>query len=227
MALYKRKETGEGQCIDAALYEGAFNFMEPYVPAYEKLGFVATRTGSRLPDNAPNNLYTTKDGRHIHVAAVSEPTWRRLMTAIGREDALADPRFATFTDRATHEDAIDEIIGEWAAGMDLEAADAILQEAGVPASRIYTMADVYADPHYAAREMLTDVPDDDLGSVRLASVVPKLSGTPGRIDKAGGQVGVDTQAVLAGFLDMSEAAISALEADGVIFCGAAPGAGTD
>lgn len=227
MALYKRKETGKGQCIDAALYEGAFNFMEPYVPAFEKLGFVANRTGSRLPDNAPNNLYTTRDGRHIHVAAVSAPTWQRLMTAIGRADVLEDPRFATFTDRAAQEDEIDVIIGEWAAGKDLEEADAILQEAGVPASRIYTMADVYADPHYAARGMLVDVPDDDLGNVRLANVVPKLSDTPGGIGKAGGQVGVDTRSVLAGFLGMSETAISALEADGVIFCGTAPRAETD
>lgn len=227
MALYKRKETGKGQCIDAALYEGAFNFMEPYVPAFEKLGFVANRTGSRLPDNAPNNLYTTRDGRHIHVAAVSAPTWQRLMTAIGRADVLEDPRFATFTDRAAQEDEIDVIISEWAAGKDLEEADAILQEAGVPASRIYTMADVYADPHYAARGMLVDVPDDDLGNVRLANVVPKLSDTPGGIDKAGGQVGVDTRSVLAGFLGMSETAISTLEADGVIFCGTAPRAETD
>jgi crotonobetainyl-CoA:carnitine CoA-transferase CaiB-like acyl-CoA transferase len=227
MALLKRQETGEGQCIDAALYEGAFNFMEPYIPAYEKVGFVANRTGSRLPDNTPNNLYTTRDGRHIHIAAVSEPTWQRLMRAIGREELLSDPRFATLTDRSRHEDAIDAIIGDWAAGRDLEEADAILQEAAVPAARIYTMADVFADPHYAARAMLVDVPDADLGTVRLANVVPKLSGTPGRIDRAGGQVGVDTRAVLSEVAGMAEAEISALETEGVIFCGAAHRRDTD
>ena len=220
MALLKRQETGKGQCVDAALFESAFNFMEPYVPAYEKLGFVANRTGSRLPDNTPNNLYTARDGRHIHIAAVSEPTWQRLMKAIGREDALSDPRFATLTGRSQHEDAIDEIIGGWAAGRDLEEIDAILQAAGVPASRIYTMADVFADPHYAAREMLVDVPDADLGTVRLANVVPKLSATPGRIGRAGGQVGVDTRAVLGEIAGMTDAEISALAAEGVIFCGA-------
>jgi crotonobetainyl-CoA:carnitine CoA-transferase CaiB-like acyl-CoA transferase len=227
MALLKRNETGQGQCIDAALYEGAFNFMEPYVPAYEKLGFVANRTGSRLPDNTPNNLYTTRDGRHIHIAAVSEPTWQRLVRAIGREDLLSDPRFTTLTSRSQHEDAIDTIIGDWAAGLDLEEADAILQEAAVPAARIYTMADVFADPHYAARDMLVDVPDADLGSVRLANVVPKLSGTPGRIDRAGGQVGVDTRAVLSEVAGMADAEISALETEGVIFCGAADRRETD
>lgn len=227
MALLKRQETGEGQCIDAALYEGAFNFMEPYIPAYEKLGFVANRTGSRLPDNTPNNLYTTGDGRHIHIAAVSEPTWQRLMRAIGREDLLADPRFATLTSRSQHEDAVDAIIGDWAASLGLEEADAILQAAAVPAARIYTMADVFADPHYSAREMLVDVPDTDLGSVRMANVVPKLSGTPGRIDRAGGQVGVDTRAVLSEVAGMAEAEISALETEGVIFCGAAAPRDTD
>ena len=220
MALLKRQETGKGQCVDAALFESAFNFMEPYVPAYEKLGFIAGRTGSRLPDNTPNNLYTARDGRHIHIAAVSEPTWQRLMKAIGREDALTDPRFATLTSRSQHEDAIDEIISAWTARRDLEEIDAVLQEAGVPASRIYTMADVFSDPHYAAREMLIDVPDADLGTVRLANVVPKLSDTPGRIDHAGGQVGVDTRAVLSELAGLSEAEISALAAEGVIFCGA-------
>lgn len=221
MALLKRNETGKGQCIDAALYESAFNFMEPYVPAYEKLGFVANRTGSRLPDNTPNNLYTTRDGRHIHLAAVSEPTWQRLMQAIGREDALDDPRFATLTSRSEHEDDIDAIISDWTAAHDLEEIDATLQQAGVPASRIYTMADAFADPHYAAREMLVDVPDADLGAVRVANVVPKLSATPGRIDKAGGQVGVDTREVLSEIAGMTDAAISALESEGVIYCGAA------
>ncbi|MGH6620876.1 MAG: CaiB/BaiF CoA transferase family protein [Alphaproteobacteria bacterium] len=221
MALLKRNETGKGQCIDAALYESAFNFMEPYVPAYEKLGFVANRTGSRLPDNTPNNLYTTRDGRHIHLAAVSEPTWQRLMEAIGREDALADPRFASLTSRSEHEDDIDAIISDWTAAHDLEEIDAALQQAGVPASRIYTMADAFADPHYAAREMLVDVPDADLGAVRVANVVPKLSATPGRIDRAGGQVGVDTREVLSEIAGMTDAAISALESEGVIYCGAA------
>ena len=221
MALLKRNETGKGQCVDAALYESAFNFMEPYIPAYEKLGFVATRTGSRLPDNTPNNLYATRDGRHIHLAAVSEPTWQRLMQAIGREDALEDPRFATLTSRFEHEDAIDAMISAWTEARDLEEIDGILQNAGVPASRIYTMADVFADPHYAARDMLIDVPDDDLGTVRLANAVPKLSATPGRIDKAGGQVGVNTRDVLSGILGMTDAEISALEAEGVIYCGTA------
>jgi crotonobetainyl-CoA:carnitine CoA-transferase CaiB-like acyl-CoA transferase len=227
MAVLKRQETGQGQCIDAALYEGAFNFMEPYVPAYEKLGFVATRTGSRLPDNSPNNLYTARDGRHIHLAAVSEPTWRRLVIAMEREDLLSDPRFDTLTSRSEHEDELDAIISAWAAQHNLDELDEILQDAGVPASRIFTMADIYADPHYAARKMLVDIPDADLGTVRVANVVPKLSRNPGRIDRAGGQVGVDTRKVLKASLGLSDDEISALQDEGVIYCGASPDAKTD
>ena len=125
------------------------------------------------------------------------------------------------TSRFEHEDAIDAMISAWTEARDLEEIDGILQNAGVPASRIYTMADVFADPHYAARDMLIDVPDDDLGTVRLANAVPKLSATPGRIDKAGGQAGVDTRDVLSGILGMTDAEISALEAEGVIYCGTA------
>ena len=219
MALLERGRSGKGQCIDTALYEAAFNFMEPYVPAYEKTGFVATRTGSRLPNNTPNNLYASKDGEFIHLAAVSEPTWQRLMQAIGREDALSDPRFETLVSRYEHQDAIDEMISAWTEAHTLEEVDSTLQAANVPASRIYTMADIFSDPHYAARDMLVDVADADLGTVKQANVVPKLSSTPGRIRRAGGQVGVDTRSILSTVAGLSEDEIEMLERDGVVFCG--------
>ncbi|MCG8544846.1 MAG: CoA transferase [Alphaproteobacteria bacterium] len=219
LALLARDRTGKGQYIDTALYEAAFNFMEPYVPAYEKTGFIATRTGSRLPNNTPNNLYASKDGEFIHLAAVSESTWQRLMRAIGREDALSDPRFATLVSRYEHQDTIDEMISAWTEAHTLDEVDRVLQEADVAASRIYTMADIFSDPHYAARDMLVDVADAELGTVKLANVVPKLSSTPGRIRRAGGQVGVDTRSVLSGLAGLAEDEIEALVRDGVVYCG--------
>lgn len=221
MALLARGRTGKGQCIDAALYEGAFNFMEPYIPAYEKTGFVATRTGSRLPNSTPNNLFESSDGKYIHIAAVSEPTWRRLMESIGRPEALDDPRFATLVTRAEHEDEIDAMISEWTLAHTLEEIDAVLQDAGVPASRIFTMPDVFRDPHYASRDMLVDVHDAELGTVKQANVVPKLSDTPGVIRHAGGQVGIDTRSVLMERCGLDAAAVKSLEDDGVVYCGAA------
>ena len=101
----------------------------------------------------------------------------------------------------------------------IEELERKLDEAAVPASRIYTMEDVFNDPHYAAREMIVDVPDDDLGSVKLANIVPRLSETPGEIRKAGGQPGVDTRSVLGDFTDLTNEEITALEAYGVIYCG--------
>jgi crotonobetainyl-CoA:carnitine CoA-transferase CaiB-like acyl-CoA transferase len=193
--------------------------MEPYVPAYEKTGFVPTRLGGRLPNSTPNNHYPTQDGQHIHITAGNMPTWRRLCAAMGREDLLSDPRLPDQVALNEHEDEIDGIVGEWTLQHRLGALEEILEEASVPAARIYTMADVFDDPHYKAREMIVEVPDDDLGTVKLANVVPRLSATPGEIRKAGGQPGVDTADVLLELAGLDAAAIAALEADGIIYCG--------
>ena len=219
LALLHKRATGEGQCIDAALYECAFSYMEPYVPAYEKTGFVPVRLGGRLPNSTPNNHYRTGDGRYIHLGAGNMPTWRRLAAVMGREDLLSDPRLSHQVALNAHEDEIDGIVGEWAARHTMEELEEMLDEAAVPAARIYTMEDIFRDPHFAARDMIVDVPDDDLGSVKLANVVPRLSGTPGAIRKAGGQPGVDTRAVLQEFAGLGPDEISALEADGVVYCG--------
>lgn len=219
LAMLHKRATGEGQCIDAALYECAFSHMEPYVPAYEKTGFVPTRLGGRLPNSTPNNHYPTQDGQHIHITAGNMPTWRRLCAAMGREDLLSDPRLPDQVALNEHEDEIDGIVGEWTLQHRLGALEEILEEASVPAARIYTMADVFDDPHYKAREMIVEVPDDDLGTVKLANVVPRLSATPGEIRKAGGQLGVDTADVLLELAGLDAAAIAALEADGIIYCG--------
>src|SRR3546814_14746963 len=110
--------------------------MEPYIPAYEKLGLVANRTGSRLPNNTPNNTYRAKGGEYIHIAAVSDPIWKRLAVAIGRADMLEDPRFATLVSRNEHEDAVDEAIQAWADRHTVEEVEQAMIEAGVAASRI-------------------------------------------------------------------------------------------
>lgn len=196
IALHHRSRTGEGQCVDAALYECAFSFVERSVPEYEKLGIVANRTGSALADVAPNNLYRTKDDRYIHISGPYDSIFRRLACVIGRPDLPSDERFKTVVARASNAKTLDNIISAWAAQHVLVEIEQTLSEAGVPASRIYTIADIFEDPHYRAREMLVKVPDDDLGSVTLAAPVPKLSRTPGVIRKSGGRIGQDTRAIL-------------------------------
>jgi crotonobetainyl-CoA:carnitine CoA-transferase CaiB-like acyl-CoA transferase len=218
MALLARGKTGRGQCIDSALYECAFSFMEPWIPAYDKLGFVATRTGSRLPESTPNNLYPTADGEFIHITAMADPVFRRLATAMGRSDLDSDRRFSTAGARSENHDELDDLIAGWTATHGLTDLERTLETHNVPASRIFTMADIFRDPHYRARRSVINAPDDDFGSIAMAAVVPRLSATPGEILHAGHRLGQDTREVLATLLGYSDEHIAALEARRIIAC---------
>lgn len=217
MALRVRDLTGKGQVVDAALYECAFSFMEPHIPAFGKLGHVAGRAGSRLPDNTPNNLYPARSG-FIHIAAVGDAVFRRLLTAMGRSDLAADPRFSTARERSRNEDALDALIGEWTSARDARELEQQLHAAEVPAARIYTMADVFEDPHYRARAMIVDAPDPDIGPVPMANVVPRLSVTPGSVRHAGRRVGADTRTVLRDIAGLSETQVDSLIRGGAVAC---------
>lgn len=213
MAIIERMKTGRGQVVDVALYETAFTQMEPYVPAYEKLGFVPKRVGPNLPTMAPNSLYPTADGGWMLIAANSNPTFERLVNAMGQPELLTDPRFADIRTRGQPENmrAIDALVGDWTRTLDAGTLADVLQAAEVPSSRVYTIADIYDDPHYAAREMLVRVPHPSLGHTTQAGVVPKLSATPGAIRHTGPEIGADTAEVLRG-LGLTDARIAELEA---------------
>jgi len=219
LALLHRNRTGQGQCVDTALYECAFSFMEPHVPAFDKLGLVANRAGSRLPDTTPNNLYPTGDDRYVHITAPNDGLFRRLVGIMGQPQLASDPRFATARARAVHADEIDEMIAQWTSARDTAQLEACLNEAEVPHSRITTMADIFSDPHFQSRQMLARASSDDLGTVTLAGIVPKLSHTPGLIRHAGRCIGQDTRQVLRELVALSAADIQRLEAQKVIYCG--------
>lgn len=222
MALLAREKTGLGQCVDATLIESAFSFMEAFVPGYEKTGKTGMRAGTRLPDAAPNNLYPTRDGAYVQIAAIADPVFRRLAAAMGRHDLATDSRFAVQGARNRNEDLLDAIVSGWTSSLDLADVEAKLHAADVPATRIYTMADIFQDEHYRAREMLVQTPDDDLGSVTLAGVVPKLTRTPGAVRWSGHRTGQDTRAVLKDFAELSESEVDALIAEQVVYCDAKP-----
>ena len=218
LALLHRQLTGRGQIIDAALYEGAFSFVEPFVPLYDKLGIVAQRCGSRMPDATPNNLYPTRDGDWIHIAAFADHMFRSLCGLMGRPELAADARYATLVERNRHPDPIDEAIAAWTSTRELAEIETALNALNIPATRIFSMADIFRDPHFAARGMLAEVGDAQLGSVRLAAPVPRFSETPGVIRHAGRRVGEDTSRVLREVAQTSEAEIESLHAAGVVFC---------
>ncbi len=218
MALLSRERTGRGQFIDAALYESAFSFMEPWIPAYQKLGHVPTRAGSRLPESTPNNLYPTADDSYIHITAMGEAVFRRLVAAMGQPALADDPRFRNAVSRSEHHAELDEQIGEWTSGCALSSLEATLAEANVPATRIFTIADIFADPHYKARGAIVEAPDDELGRVAMAAVVPRLSETPGAVIHSGHRIGQDTRQVLSELLELSSDRIDSLAAAHVIVC---------
>ncbi|HXZ50096.1 MAG TPA: CoA transferase [Usitatibacter sp.] len=218
MALLARAKTGRGQYVDSALYECAFSFMEPHIPAFEKLGLVASRAGSRLPDSTPNNLYATRDGQFIHVTAMGDAVFRRLVACMGAPQLAEDPRFKDAVERSRHHEEIDDLIGRWTAGRDLTELERALHEAGVPATRIFTMADIFGDPHYAARGAIVRAADDDLGTVAMAAPVPRLSQTPGAIRHSGRRIGQDTRRVLTELLGLTPAELQRLEGAGVVAC---------
>lgn len=196
-AIHERSRSGLGQVVDVALYETAFTQMEPVVPAHDKLGIVPMREGPNLPSMAPNSSYPTRDGGFVLIAANSNPTFERLVRLMGQPELLQDPRFASIRVRGErpHMQALDAIVGAWTCLHDGPTLEAMLLQAEVPSTRVYTIADIFQDPHFAARQMLPKVPHPVLGHTVQSGVVPRLSATPGGIRHTGPALGADTEAV--------------------------------
>ena len=198
-ALRERDRSGRGQVVDVALYETAFTQMEPIVPAFEKHGTIPKREGPNLPRMAPNSLYPTKDDGFVLIAANSNPTFERLLRLMKREELLQDARFGTIRARGEPENAraLDAEIAGWSRQFSGEELERLLVDAEVPSSRIYTIADIYQDPHFQARDMLRQVEQAEIGHTTQIGIVPRLSATPGRIRHGGPALGADTEAILA------------------------------
>lgn len=219
IALLARVKTGKGQVVDAALYEAAFSFMEPHVPAFQQLGTIARRAGPRLPDNTPNSLYPTADGRYVHITAITDPVFRRLVETMGQPELADDPRFFRPLARSQNEDALDALIGGWTSSLPLARIEELLHAVDVPAARIYDMRDIFADPHYSARGMIAMPEDPVLGPLAMPNVVPQLSETPGAISWTGRDTGQDTRAVLETELGLSAREVEGLVEAGVLLAG--------
>ncbi|WP_158893669.1 MULTISPECIES: CaiB/BaiF CoA-transferase family protein [unclassified Pseudomonas] len=206
---------GDGQVVDVSLVESVFNVMESLVPEYSMLGHVRERTGGALPGIAPSNTYPTGDGGFVVIAGNSDPIYVRLMQAIGRPDLAERPDLAQNDGRARHCELIDEAIAAWTGSRGIDEVLEILEGAEVPAGRIYSAADIVADPHYQAREMLLDTTLPDGATLKMPGIVPKLSATPGQVNWQGPTLGEHTDGLLAE-LGLSEADIQRLRQGGVV-----------
>lgn len=216
MALRHREVSGGvGQVVDVALYEAVFAMMESTVPEFDVFGFIRERTGNVMPGITPSNTHTTRDGKHVLIGANGDAIFRRLMLAIGRSDLANDPTLASNAGRDARAAEIYAVIDQWVAANDESDVLRIAAAAEVPASRIFSVADMFADPQFMARGMLEEARLPDGKPFRIPGIVPRLSATPGATEWLGPRLGEHTEAILAR-LGYTPEAIADLRAGGVI-----------
>ena len=197
-AIEARRSTGRGQVIDLALIEPLLMLLGPQISAFDQLGEVQARTGNRSVNNAPRNLYRTADGRWLAVSTSSQSIAERVLRLVGRPDIVMQPWFATGRGRAAHADELDAVVGGWIAARTAAEVTVLFEEAQAAIAPVYDVRDIFADPQYAALGTIVDVPDDDLGHLRMQDQLFRMSATPGRVRWSGRSHGHDTAEVLAG-----------------------------
>lgn len=199
LALRHREQNqGAGQQVDVALYESVFNMMESLIPEHSVFGTVREPAGSSLPGIAPTNAYRCQDGKYALIAGNGDSIYKRLMEKIDRADLANDPELQQNDGRVRHVARIDAAISAWTADRPLDEVLIALKDANIPSGKIYDAADIAADPHYQAREMLLPSQLDDGTPVTLPGIVPKLASTPGRVRSRAPTLGQHTDSVLEG-----------------------------
>ena len=197
MALRHREVNGgSGQVVDVALYEAVFAMMESMVPEFDVFGFASERTGNIMPGITPSNTHTTRDGKHVTIGANGDAIFRRFMQAIGRDDLADEPGLADNTGRDARRDEIYALIDAWCAAHDEDEILSVLEKAGVPASRVYSIADMFADPQFIARQMFERGQLPDGQTFMMPGIVPKLSATPGATEWTGPGLGAHNDEVM-------------------------------
>ncbi|MFY8192694.1 MAG: CaiB/BaiF CoA transferase family protein [Limnohabitans sp.] len=215
LALQHRHVTGQGQVIDVALYESVFNCMESLLPEYSAFGAVRGPAGSALPGIAPTNAYRCKEGAYALIAGNGDSIFKRLMNLIGRADLANDPTLGDNTGRVARVEEIDQAIEAWTLQKSVDEVLEALDSASVPAGKIYNIADIAADPHYAARGMLQQITLADGSTLKVPGVVPKLSLTPGQQRRNAPDLGQDTDEILKE-MGLNAEQIHRLKAAGII-----------
>ncbi|WP_069625299.1 CaiB/BaiF CoA transferase family protein [Streptomyces niveus] len=215
-ALNGRATTGRGQVVDLAIIEPILTVLGPQPLWYDQLGYVQPRTGNRSRNNAPRNTYRTACGSWLAVSTSAQSIAERVMRLVGRQELVDEPWFATGSGRAEHADVLDEAVGAWVARHSREDAMAAFEKAEAAIAPVYDISDVMDDPQYRALDSVVEVPDSELGPIRMQNVLFRLSETPGAIRWAGRPHGADTDAVLTEMLGLSAPEIAALRTEGAL-----------
>jgi formyl-CoA transferase len=217
-ALYWRDlRGGRGQVVDVSLLESCFAMLESMVPEYDRLGIVRGPGGTHLKGIAPSNIFMSRDGKWIVIAANQDNVFKRLCDAIGRPELKDDPKFATHLARGDNQEEIEGVIRDWASEHDAAEIDAILNEAGVICGPVYTIADIFQDEHFWAREMLLEHEDPEFGKYVGPGITPKFSETPGGVRwSATWEEGSHNREIYGGLLGLSDAELANLREEGVL-----------
>jgi crotonobetainyl-CoA:carnitine CoA-transferase CaiB-like acyl-CoA transferase len=197
VALYHRDtNNGKGQIIDLSIVESMFSVLGSQSTDYEALGVIPERVGNRVPFSAPRNLYQTRDNQYVCISGSAQSITERVFKIIGREDLISDERFRTNDSRLKNVDELDRIIGEWIKQYDRDDIIAKFSDEDAAIGPIYSIKDIFEDPHFKERNMIIDVVDKELGIIKMQNIVPRLSETPGSIRFAGKKFGEDNRKIL-------------------------------
>ncbi len=213
--LQRAKDPDQGQVVDVALYESMFNLMEGVVPEFSGAGVIREASGTTITGIVPTNTFTCSDGKFVVIGGNGDGIFKRLMIATGHPEMAADPEMADNPGRVEQVDKIDQALADWCASMPAQQVVDVLEAERVPVGLIYNVEDQMNDPHFNARGMFEEV-EVNGKPLKIPAIMPKLSGTPGRTDWPGGEVGSHNDEVLGEILKLDDAAIAALKEEGVV-----------
>ncbi len=214
-ALREREVSGAGQVIDMAIIEPMLAMLGAQVSVYDQLGTIQPRLGNRSANNAPRNVYRSRDGEWLAVSTSSQSIAERVLRLVGRADLISQSWFATGEGRAQHADELDEAVGGWIAERDAAEVSEAFDRAQAAVAPVYDASGIVADPQFAALATILTVEDDQLGPLRMQNVLFRLSRTPGAVRWAGRVHAADTDEVLAE-LGYSPADIDRFRAEKVV-----------
>jgi crotonobetainyl-CoA:carnitine CoA-transferase CaiB-like acyl-CoA transferase len=215
-ALYARDaQGGTGQVIDVAIIEPILTILGAQISVYDQLGIVQQRTGNRSANNAPRNTYRTRDDKWVAISTSSQSIAERVLRLVGHPEVIAEPWFATGTQRAEHTDELDEYVSSWIVERSLDEVVRAFEAAEAAVAPIYDASDVVSDPQYAALESIITVPDAELGPLKMQNVLFRMLGTPGRVRWSGRRIGQDTDEILSE-IGIAPEQVAELRASGVV-----------
>jgi len=215
VALKARDTTGVGQCVDLALYESVFRVLDEIAPGYQKFGYVRERMGADTVNVCPHSHYQTSDGKWIAIACTSDQMFVRLAEAMEQPELASMEQFGPKELRLAAREEVNKIVANWVASFDCQTVLARCTDGGVPASLIFSIADIFEDPQYRARANIR-MTESRIGELAVPEVVPRLSGTPGEIRWLGEGLGAQNTEIFGELLGLDRDDIGALREQGVI-----------